>query len=975
MLKTGDVYKDFYVIRAERIRMYKNAWLYQLRHRTTGLEIHYAEYGTVQNAFVISFRTPATDNSGVFHVLEHSVLDASRKFPYSNTFSYLCSNALYDYMNARTTRISTNFFASSYIQSEALKFFDAFMNCVFFPNLTENVFMREGWRIEEGRDGGFRLNGTVLNEMRFDENDFALEGCLKFYSDLYGRPTENFMAGGNPNDIPKLTYGKLLQAHKKYYRPDNCAIYYRSGMSVTSFVDMFSDKYIPGLSESFSSGETLGWWKSRTPHISDDIRKNLFKKNGSENLKKNYVFRTSDKTKESLCDFVLEWTLGDFDVMNSIASYFFIKMHSRMEKAFKAVDDKIIFSIYSLEKTADVRIIMAIGNVRRTHKRVIQKKIHEILSQCINGKDFDEYICDFFNDCKPKRFKDIQIVSEDSLTVKLIRWELGLESDFTYEDKSYSKLKSKIFKKSYVHKILSEKFLENRPSEYFISYTYYDPKKFLEEQVEKFGNVTLSVLRKTDLPSCMKKMEEYRIWCSKDFSGDLQKLYKRISLNDTVIKKYQHPVKTWRTKNNVPCIGVTWNDDVYRNTVRFMFPADRIKPELMSYMDLLASAYVELFGRNEYLYEGYMKFMYEKNFKEMHDDSYDFRWDDLEISNRNFFVFEMEFSGDKTEKVFSKFREENFISGLEFTEEQKKKCFDKIKVYSDNEIKGRYNLFAFTRLYMGLSLNDTVDELLSGYSRIPLGRDWIGKKNDKHFEKLSELYGNLLDGGCLISVQACKKYSDTIEKKIAETVEVFGLKPLRKKINRSIEDYMPYVYAADKHIREFVEEKTGVGVCRIAVPLPSTLNSVENLAEDLLCSWISINEMVPLLRDVHGCYSADSYNCNLGYMIFMTNQDPDPKKSVEIIHDIVARTKDKVWTEDEIQATLFSVYKGSSFNDCEYNDAFGSLRAVFDGTTTEFSILEQKRNYSLTPDNLHGAAVRLYNNMGKMKTEIVFPNS
>ncbi|MBR3681348.1 MAG: insulinase family protein [Clostridia bacterium] len=203
------------------------ATLVEYAHEKTGTPLFFLDRQDENMTFAIGFRTVPTDDTGVFHILEHSVLCGSEKYPVKDPFSELLKGSVNTFLNAFTYGERTVYPVSSLNKKAFLDLVDVYLDAVLHPLAleNENIFLQEGHRLEFGEDGELSRNGIVFNEMRGaysspDELSAYYEGRLLFEGGCYG-----FDSGGNPSSIPKLTYGDFKAAHKKYYHPSNAIIF------------------------------------------------------------------------------------------------------------------------------------------------------------------------------------------------------------------------------------------------------------------------------------------------------------------------------------------------------------------------------------------------------------------------------------------------------------------------------------------------------------------------------------------------------------------------------------------------------------------------------------------------------------------------------------------------------------------------------------------------------------------------------
>ncbi len=138
------------------------------RHKKTGCELYRLESEDEENVFAFVFRTRPRDNTGVAHIVEHSVLCGSERFPVKDSFLVMTRRSLATFMNAFTYPDKTVYPAASAVEADYFNLMDVYGDAVFFPRLTEDVFLQEAHRLELGEDGSLDIKGVVYNEMRGD---------------------------------------------------------------------------------------------------------------------------------------------------------------------------------------------------------------------------------------------------------------------------------------------------------------------------------------------------------------------------------------------------------------------------------------------------------------------------------------------------------------------------------------------------------------------------------------------------------------------------------------------------------------------------------------------------------------------------------------------------------------------------------------------------------------------------------------
>lgn len=222
---------------------------YVMRHDASGARLLYLRNQDPDKGFSISFKTPAADDTGVFHILEHSVLCGSEKFPVKEPFVNLIKTSMQTFLNAMTFPDKTMYPVSSTNEQDLMNLADVYLDAVFRPNIYSNrhIFEQEGWHYEVD-DGQLLINGVVFNEMKgaLSDPDSVLYDTLA--SALFPDTTYRFESGGTPDAIPTLTYEQFLANHAAHYRPDNSYIVLYGNLDIDRFLGFLDEEYLTPLS-------------------------------------------------------------------------------------------------------------------------------------------------------------------------------------------------------------------------------------------------------------------------------------------------------------------------------------------------------------------------------------------------------------------------------------------------------------------------------------------------------------------------------------------------------------------------------------------------------------------------------------------------------------------------------------------------------------------------------------------------------
>ena len=196
-----------------------------LRHNQTGAELYRVNAEDEENLFGFAFRTPPYDDTGVSHILEHTVLCGSEQFPVKDPFLVMLKGSAHTFLNAMTYPDKTLYPASSTVKQDFLNLLRVYGDAVFFPKLKVEAFQQEGHHLEFDGDGKLIRSGIVLNEMKGCYSSPEEVGANGITQSLFPDTPYRLDSGGDPAHIPELTYEAFRRFHETYYHPSNCRIF------------------------------------------------------------------------------------------------------------------------------------------------------------------------------------------------------------------------------------------------------------------------------------------------------------------------------------------------------------------------------------------------------------------------------------------------------------------------------------------------------------------------------------------------------------------------------------------------------------------------------------------------------------------------------------------------------------------------------------------------------------------------------
>ena len=220
-----------------------------LSHNKTKARVSVVVNDEDNKVFAIGFRTPPTNSKGIQHIVEHTVLCGSKKYPAKDPFVELAKGSLNTFLNAMTYGDKTVYPIASCNDKDFRNLMDVYLDAVFNPNIysREEIFKQEGWHYElADKDSDIIINGVVYNEMRgvYSSPDSVMANVIN--QKLYPDTVYSVDSGGNPDVIPELTREEYLDYHKNYYHPSNSYIYLYGNLDPAEQLKYIDEEYLSG---------------------------------------------------------------------------------------------------------------------------------------------------------------------------------------------------------------------------------------------------------------------------------------------------------------------------------------------------------------------------------------------------------------------------------------------------------------------------------------------------------------------------------------------------------------------------------------------------------------------------------------------------------------------------------------------------------------------------------------------------------
>ena len=245
-LRKGNIYNGFKLEEEKKVNDI-NSIAQIFYHEKSGARLLYLKNDDDNKVFSIAFRTPPKDSTGVAHIVEHSVLCGSRKFPMKEPFVELVKGSLNTYLNAMTFPDKTMYPVASRNDKDFRNLMDVYLDAVFYPNIAKcpETLMQEGWHYElDNPLAEITYKGVVYNEMKgvFSSPDAILDN--RIFQSLFPDTPYGVESGGDPEDIPKLTQEQFVHFHEQYYHPSNAYIFLYGDLDILENMKFLDETYL-----------------------------------------------------------------------------------------------------------------------------------------------------------------------------------------------------------------------------------------------------------------------------------------------------------------------------------------------------------------------------------------------------------------------------------------------------------------------------------------------------------------------------------------------------------------------------------------------------------------------------------------------------------------------------------------------------------------------------------------------------------
>lgn len=902
-----------------------------LRHKKTGLEVFHVLNDDSENLFAFAFRTPAKNSKGAAHIIEHSVLCGSEKFPLKEPFVNLMNQSVNTFLNAMTYPDKTVYPASSMIKSDYFNLMDVYADAVFFPLLDKQTFMQEAHRLEINDKGEYEIQGVVYNEMK---------GCYSTFdsvaSDLHSRlffPDTNyaFDYGGDPLVIPSFSYDDFKAFHKKYYSPENCILFLYGNIPTEEQLDFLNEKFMSRLEKKYPSQKDFSP-DSKVPFVNEEfVKMETYSK-----FEKPLNFREkapSSGAKGSLV--TVNWISGETKNLLSYMECAFLSEiligndGSPLSKALldSALGDELAPSSGVSNDTKNFVISLGLHGVKEKDEQKVYKIIFDSLEKIRNEGISKAHIDSAIMALEFANREIVRAGGPFSLVLldrTLSAWNYGEEP---YKGLEYRNTFERIRERAesdekYVQELLGKYIFENNEC---IFIQVEPSSSYFAEREKREKKMILEISKDADKEKINDELNSLHSYQHHHETEEELKCIPHLKIKDlntkasltqnefSVLKAGKENVLFFKNIQNTngiayfelgfPLDSISPSD--YKYLTLFSYFATNCGWNGKSWADCSMESGVKTGGigvrilsqempkteKSKVLFEDYKKY----NF-----------------CGRDWIFISVKLLSEKMEEGLKLFEE--CVTSYEFNDlKRMKNLLDEAKSVLKSSVVPSGTRYASIRSQCGKSHSLLVDEILRGFTQFFFVESLSNSKRGlkKLADKFYQIRDSLFKSGAIMHLVADKETSEKMEKLVPSFASKIGLKSLSH--FSGFDDSAlknEILLSGEKSLPDFeifsVPTQVGFSACAIN---SAYFGTRENAAELLASHWLSANLLWERIRTSGGAYGAYASSANLsGLFMLSTFRDPNPFRSVEVFRECLKDLSKMQIPEEECLRTIIGTY-------------------------------------------------------------------
>ncbi|NLM01615.1 MAG: hypothetical protein GX220_09225 [Treponema sp.] len=989
-------YCGFKLIDKTLLENYKSVGLY-LVHEKTGLEVFHMLNDDSENLFSFAFKTLPKDNTGVTHILEHSVLCGSKNFPLKDPFNQLNKQSVNTFLNAMTFPDKTVYPASSTVEADYFNLFKVYGDAVFFPLLEKNIFLQEGHRIDFNEKDKPIIQGVVYNEMKG-----ALSSINRIISSastksLMPNTAYSFQSGGDPDFIPELTYEQFIEYHKTHYAPNNCRLFLYGNIPTEKQLDFIQENFL----EPFENSQEKITANKKAKIVScedvafEEFSKPIYQEIAIPSPAENHV--------------VVNWRLDKCDNVENFMEYVFLSeiimgnegspLPAALLKSGLGTDLSPASGIENELRNGIVSI--GLRGVKKENAKKVEQLVLDTIDNLVkNGISEDDLKAAIMSRDFAER--EITRAGNAPFALTLMRrclrsWLWGKHpADILFNREAFAKIKEKLEKTNgkWAQDTLEKLFLKNKNR----SLIFFYADKKVNKNHEKCEKVNIIKALKVSKDKIKKQIKDFNEFQNLTDNEEKLNLIPYLKIDDLPKDVKKIPLEEKKI-GNVPFLCTEQPTNGIVNLYIYM-PVDVIAPEDFPFMSFYAPIMTNVgFGGKNW--EEAMRYtagltgkffstkinlsiskskLKKTNALNLNDEKFtNFLYKKDKIIGRKWLVFQVSFLEENADKVVPMLFEA--IRTPDFSDEKR------IEILSKEFQNEFFNSFASNgsnyvslRSAAKFSRDNAIDEIWDGLSVLNLVKQMSKMNATELSQKLQEIFQKLQGNGMMICAVGEKKNLDNMENILMPFVKDENVlaKPYECEDKRFFEllkitdnDYNHQII--DNNIEMF-ETNVRSGFANMSILCDKNVH-LTNKTHNIACRYLSNGVLWEKVRMNGGAYGAwavfDEVNEDLNLTSY---RDPNPVATLDIFCEILSEMSKTEISQSEFEKTVTGAYGRMRMPLSPVTEGKNEIIRRLSDISYDDRVSEWNDFFETKPQDLI-EAFKLYNKKSKnAKSAIIFNN-
>ena len=983
----GKEYKNFILLAIEDVPDYKCKSVF-LRHKRTGLEVFHLIKNDRENLFAFAFRTAAKDSKGTAHIMEHSALCSSEKFPLKEPFTTLASQSLSTFLNAMTYPDKTVYPAASLVRSDYFNMMDVYADCVFFPKLTHDTFIQEGHRLEMDANGNLSIQGVVYNEMKANFTTFYQIANDEILAAMFPKSYPAFSSGGDPAVIPSLTYEDFLNFHKTFYSPDNCCLLLYGDIPTSEQLDFIDEKYIARLEKKYNCTTDLPYANQTLPYVKPQVKELLELKK----LDKSIIIEKTAPDQGATGNLAI---IAKYTGEPNIEKYFLgeVLCGNDSSPLLKAVRDSGLGDMPYLGNFGQFKEefwVLGMGGVKEGKEKkvfaLIQKELERLYKEGVSQEDIDSAVMGIdFNLREENRWwgpYSIQIMEK-----ALKGWVWGKScTDQLCPITKFEALKKELAAdKNYVQKLIKKYFFD---SDIECRLTVRPSKDYLPKRAQAEAALVEELAKTIDREQLKKDLDRLH-----EYQAHVETPEELACIPHTKVSELEKTVDEPKLElqfvkgadgSDIP-LFVSEEETNGLFYIDVLFPFDTLSPDHFKHIPFLSTVITNM---------GWGGKSWDKCISEsacitgdvwgriLCGSVYDApqckelakKYEQYDFCGRKWLGISCKALTQKTDETLKMLTE--IITGMDFKDANRFK--DMLKEYKAGRkasIIDNGRELAYKRCTAAWSEGYALAEILWGVTQLYTLSEYKPKNAKKLLKEFEYIYKQSVKSGGVIHITADKDSLEKILPKLGDFAKACGITKLLPSNNYTLKQLLPYVKAAEnaqgEQTKESLKTQSQTGYATVVTPASQYLTD-EAAAEYVYTTWLNCHTFWEKFRTTGGCYGAGGYpDSGEKCLKLSTYRDPDPVKHADLLIEALGDAAQTAFTHEDIEKSIVTCY-GDAIVPLAPQDRGKQAFETFLYANNGFKQLKAEKLLAVKDEDVVNAAKRLAQKAQKQSHKVVF---